>query len=366
MGGVTAAAPLRVGLIGLGAVAEQHLAAYLRVPGIEVVAGADPRDDRRALFAAQRLCCYEGHGQMLRRENLDVACVLTPAASHEQVALDCAAAGVHVLCEKPLAPGADAARCMSDGCRSRGIQLFYGSSYRFLPAISAARDLIIGGAIGDILLLRESVVGGRGRESQRIMPYSHYPEGGPGGSPMGLLDHGIHLLDILPWLAGTRVTRAFGRGNVSGQPLVTEYALLEMANGAVAQLLYDDGTFATTLPAEGVFSWGCGWGADGLEPAGQWQADPGCIHVHGTRGALRILHYANALFVSDRAGLRQLPLSGSPAPGHFGAQLAQFADDLRSGRPATTPAEAGIAALDVLQAINASQRTGRMIDVTAE
>jgi predicted dehydrogenase len=180
---------------------------------------------------------------------------------------------------------------------------------------------------------------------------------------MGLVDHGIHLLDVLPWLAGSRVRRVVGRANVSGQALTTEFALLELETGAVANLLYDDGTFGTALPGEGAFSWGSAWDANGLEPAGGWHPDPGCIHVHGTRGALRILHYANALFRFAEDRVQQVVLSGRPAPGHFASQLEAFAEDLRSGNAPRVPGEAGVEALRVLEAVYDSQRQGRLIEV---
>lgn len=114
--------------------------------------------------------------------------------------------------------------------------------------------------------------------------------------------------------------------------------------------LYDDGVFPTTLPGEGLFSWGGFWDAAGYHAGGQWAAHPGCIHVHGERGALRIFHYANALFLNDADGLRQIPVEDRPAPHHFAAQIEAFVEDIRADAAPATPAEAGVEALRVLLA----------------
>jgi UDP-N-acetylglucosamine 3-dehydrogenase len=117
---------LRVGLIGLGRVAEVHLRAYQEVTQIEVVAGAEPRADRLAEMAA--MWGFEGytdHVEMLEKENLDIACILTPASLHRTMAEEAADHGVHVPCEKPMALSTADAQAMIDRCRAAGVRLYY-------------------------------------------------------------------------------------------------------------------------------------------------------------------------------------------------------------------------------------------------
>jgi len=354
---------LRVGLIGLGGVGRLHLDAYAAAEHVTVVAAADLDPAIRKLHEGTGIALYADAGAMLAAETLDLVCVLTPPASHAALVGLCADAGVHILCEKPLAPSVAEAEAMVARCRSAGIRLFYGASYRFLPALKRARDLIAAGAIGDVLILREQEVGGAGPEARVILPADHYPPGGPGGSPMGLADHGVHLIDAFAWLTGGHVVSAYGRGNVSGETPAPEYMVMTMAGGAVGMLLYDEGTYPTELPAEGVFSWGSFWDATGFHPSGAWAAHPGVIHIHGTRGSLRILHYANALFLRDAEGMRQIALEGAPAPFHFATQIDAFAAEILTDAAPATPAEAGVAALRVLEAGYASAREGRVIAV---
>jgi UDP-N-acetyl-2-amino-2-deoxyglucuronate dehydrogenase len=349
---------LRVGIVGLGAVARVHLDAYRDLPGVEVVGVADT-NKAQLVFARQQLglSAYSSVDEMLATGDLDIACVLTPPATHEEVTTLCAGAHVNVLCEKPLALSVESCERMIEACRVGGVRLCYGASYRYLPTLVVAREIIQRGDIGDVLVLREYAVGGAGVASRQTLSFAHYPEGGPGGSGMGLCDHGIHLIDAFAWLMDTHVTRVVGRGNISGAPQHPEYAHLEYANGAVGQLLYEDGTYSTDMPHEGIFSWGGGWsmGASGKDDPtpGVWHPHPGCVCVHGTRGALRIFYYANSLFWISDSGVRQVRVPDNPMPGNFRLQLAAFADAIRAGAAAPVPGEAGLDACRTLLGIYA-------------
>jgi len=340
---------LRVGLIGLGEVGRAHLEAYRMTDRVEVAAIADP-DEERWRDADPGLPLYTDAARMMAREDLDLVCVLTPPATHEPLVRLAAARHLHVLCEKPLSLSLESCDRMIEACEQAGVRLFYGASYRHLPALVAARDLIRAGAIGAVRVLRESVIGGAGAAHQTMLSPAHYPAGGPGGGSMGLMDHGIHLADLFTWLTGSSVVSAYGVGNRTGTAPGPEYLTMRLANGALGSLLYDEGTFASDLPPEGQFSWGAAWGAAGYAPGGGWDPQPGCVYIHGAAGSLRAFHYANILFLNDAQGLRQIPLSGRAAPGHFASQIEVFADEIVRDLPPSSPPAAGRDALEVLLA----------------
>jgi predicted dehydrogenase len=344
----------KVGIVGFGAVARVHASAYRECDGVAIVSVAD--NDSAQLARAQRelgVPGYQSLAEMLRANVPDIVCVLTPPTAHEELVCVAAEAGAHVLCEKPLSLTVAACERMIKVCKTSNVRLCYGASYRYLPAVATAREMILGGDIGEVLVLREYAVGGTTGSTRGTLGFGHYPKGGPGGSGMGLFDHGIHLIDVFPWLIGSVVTAVSGRGNISGEPQRPEYANFEYANGAVGQLLYEDGTFTTTLPAEGVFAWGGGWNVGGATttPSGSWNPDPGCIHVHGSKGSLRIYHYANKLFHRSEAGVRQVKVPDRPMPSNFGMQLNTFIEAIRSGAPTPVPGEVGLDALRTLLAI---------------
>jgi len=357
-------AKLRVGIVGLGGVGAIHLEAYRASRAVEVVAAAEIDPARLAAAQARHdFKAYADYKEMLTGESIDLVVVATPVSTHEAVTIAAAKAGHHVLCEKPLAVEIAQAKRMIAACKAAGVTLFYGATYRQLPALRAARDLVVQGAIGEVRLMREQEVGGTGPEGRQIMGFAHYPQGGPGGSGFGLVDHGIHLIDAFGWLSRSTVETVFGRGNISGAEAFPEYLLMNFRSGALGHLLYEDSTFPTSLPGEGMFSWGAGWDINGYVPPGLWQSAPGCIHVHGSKGALRIFHYANALFLTDRDGTRQIELEGRPAPGHFAAQVESCARSIQDGAPVEVPGEAGLAALEVLEAAYRSFEEKRMVTV---
>ena len=76
--------------------------------------------------------------------------MLTPPASHAALVALAAEAGVHVLCEKPIAPSLAEAQAMRRAGEGAGVKIFYGASYRHLPALRQARALILAGVIGEI------------------------------------------------------------------------------------------------------------------------------------------------------------------------------------------------------------------------
>lgn len=361
-----AAMSIPVAIIGLGAVADSHLAAYRELSEIEIVAVVDPRPERvrqvsERVGAPGFLDCVA----MLKEVRPRIACVTSTVASHRMLTETLAAAGVHILCEKPIANRVEDATAMKEVCARHGVQFMYGSSYRYLPAVMQARELIADGIIGRVRLIEERGVVGRGAANFVPMSAAHYPEGTPGGGGFGLFDHGVHLLDIFPWLLGSPVRRVLGRGNYTGRAMEPEFALLEHECGALGMLTYDESTVSSDLPWEGLFSHGHSWvhGEGFVGAVGEWTPGASFIRVHGTLGALRIFHYANRLFLALPGGVRELTVPAGAAPEHFGRQLRAFIHALDHSQPAPSSIDLGIDALSTLLSIYRSAETQCWVDV---
>jgi len=355
-----------IAIIGLGTVADSHLAAYRELPEIDIVAVVDPRAERaqevsRRVGAPSFFDCR----QMLEQVRPRIACVLSTVASHRAITEQLAAAGVNVLCEKPIANRVDDAIAMQEACARHGVQFMYGSSYRYLPAVIKARELIASGAIGQVRLIEERGVVGEGADKFVPMSAAHYPEGTPGGGSFGLIDHGVHFLDVFPWLVGSPVRRVLGRGNYTGRAMQPEFAMLEHECGALGMLTYDESTVSSDLPWEGLFSHGHGWVSNQgfVGAVGQWTQGASFIRVHGTRGALRIFHYANRVFLAVPGELREIPISAGAAPEHFGRQMRAFVHALDHSLPAPSGIDLGIGALQTLLKIYQSAETRRWVDI---
>ena len=342
-----------VGVIGLGGVAQLHLQAIGTLDCVKLVSVCDV--DASALEEVSksfRAKPYDDYHDLLQAGGIDLALVLTPAATHREIVEEAARRGINVLCEKPLAPTLEEAEAMLKVCRKEGVKFFYGSSYRYLPAIRKAYDLIRSGAIGKVQLLTEQLAGGGGVQAYRQLGPAHYPHGGPGGAGMGLMDHGIHLVDIFSWLVGEEIEKVEGQGQISGAPAIPEYMTMVFPGGAVGHLVYNAATFSTVLPNEGMFSNGQGWLADGsIAESGLWQNDPGSISVYGEAGSLRIFHYTNALFLNKGNGPRKLSLKGRPAFGHFATQIEACVAALLEDQNPPVTGEAGLRALKAVLAL---------------
>jgi predicted dehydrogenase len=357
-----------VAVLGLGNVGEPHLAAYAALHEVEVIAAVDPRADRLGEVCERYgIRGFAAASDMLGACRPDIVCVLTPAQTHRPLVELCAASGAHVLCEKPMAVTLADAAAMSRACVRAGVRFFYGSSYRYLPAVRAAKALIAAGAIGPVRMIIEEMLGGEGADAYRALSSAHYPEGGPGGGGYGLVDHGVHMLDVFPWLCESSIDRVFGRGDRTGQMPRPEFALLQMKNGASGMLVYDSSSRPAVLPSAGLFSEARGWidGRGWMGPCGEWDAAPGNIRIFGSQGSINVFHYANKLFLnrSGRPEEQRLPVGS--APYHFAAQMQDFCASLDRGEDAPVTADDGVRALRALLALYASDSRGAWQDIAA-
>ena len=147
---------LGVGIIGCGAISESHLEALREQPGAEVIACADVN-----LAAAQERADQFGiphvsaNGDvLLARGDIDLVSICVPPKWHADAFAEAAAAGKHILVEKPLAMDLSEADRMVDvasrSSRIAGVALVH----RYLPAYHVLRDLVQGGAIGTVRMVR--------------------------------------------------------------------------------------------------------------------------------------------------------------------------------------------------------------------
>ncbi len=356
---------LKVGLIGLGKIAEVHLKAYQQVSLIDVIAGADINSGRmKTMTKHWNLKGYTDYQKMLEKEELDIVCILTPARYHWNVVKDSAENGVNILCEKPIATNIEDAKSIINVCEKRNVKFYYGSTYRWLAACRKAKELIDQDLLGNISILLEAFIGGSGRESYKDLGNSHYPNGTPGGGGMGLMDHGIHLIDIFYWMLNSEIEHVVGRINISGSPPFTEFLTMMFKNGAIGQLIYNETSFSSDLPYEGIFSWGGSWDIEGkLSLEGSWQDHPGNIRIHGDKGAFRVYYYANKLFYFSNGQKQPIKVLDRPMPDNFALQMESFVNSIQNDLKPEVTAKDGLRALATALAANESFQTKKFVRV---
>ena len=144
---------LRYALIGAGAsIASTHLEALARLPGTQIVGMADIDPAIGAQRAATVGCpFFLDHYEMLSAVSPDVVVICAPHPLHMPLALDCFAAGTHVLVEKPIAVEVAEADAMIAAAEAAGRLLAVNFQERFRPAVDAARRLIAAGELGELV-----------------------------------------------------------------------------------------------------------------------------------------------------------------------------------------------------------------------
>lgn len=144
--------PIRAGVIGTGGITAAHFA-YLSASQRACIAGVTDLSAASARHAAERWGAeqwFTSHEQMLAQADLDVVHVCTPPMTHTAIVADCLRAGVHVICEKPLAPHEAALRDLHELAERQGVWLLEDQNYRWNDPLLQAQRTVKSGAIGTV------------------------------------------------------------------------------------------------------------------------------------------------------------------------------------------------------------------------
>lgn len=141
------AAELRAGLIGLGSMGRHHARVLRSLPGVDLVAVADPGGDTYGVAGPLEVGASVQH---LIDAGIDYAVIAAPTSTHEEIGLALAEAGIHAMIEKPLAATADAAARLADAFAAHGLIGGVGHIERYNPALRSLRSRLEAGDLGDI------------------------------------------------------------------------------------------------------------------------------------------------------------------------------------------------------------------------
>ncbi len=200
---------VRVGIIGGGMIAKAHVIAlralrsYFGSDGIEaeVVSVADATE-QAAKEAARDYGIRDWSTdwrELLADPNVDAVTIATPNDMHAEIAIAAAAAGKHVLSEKPLAHTVEAARSMVAAVEEAGVVNSVNLNYRSVPAIQYARRLIQEGELGEIVGFRGAFLQDWGADPAVARSWKFEAKRGGAGP---LLTVGCHVVDLAHFLTG--------------------------------------------------------------------------------------------------------------------------------------------------------------------
>ena len=190
----------RVGVIGLG-FGKQHLREYHRLEDVEVAAICDVNEDALAdpLVVECGARIYRDAEKMLSEEDLDAVSICTPPRTHRPLTVLAAQQGVHVLCEKPMAPSLEDCDAMIRVCEEGGVRLMIGFKKRFAPAY-VALERLIQSELGPPFSIFYRYVCYGGVEKEWF-----WRDGGP------IVENTAHAVDVLRFLVGD-VQRVYAEG----------------------------------------------------------------------------------------------------------------------------------------------------------
>lgn len=320
--------PIRVGMLSVAHVhAPWYLEALAAMPGLELIGLWDADHvlaDARAGAVPTRVFA---EAAMLLAQ-VDAVVIAGVNRDHRGLVEQAAAAGRHVLCEKPLATTVADATAIVEVCRAAGVRLMTAFPSRTSSVVEALAASIREGAVGDIVAF-EGVNSGE-------MPDIHGawfvdPELAGGGA---VTDHVVHLADLYRWLSGSEVTEVYA---VANRILQDGFDAVE--TGGLVSLRFAGGIFATI---------DCSWSKPRSYPT--WGGMT--LEVLGTGGALDMDAFRQHLTLYGRReeGV-SWPYFGSDANT---AMLAEFIAAVRQDRE---PAITGIDGLRAVEIVDAAYRS---------
>jgi predicted dehydrogenase len=327
-------APLRVALLGCGAVARLYYAPALQllerdgVLQVGTLFDPDARAlaDLHALFPAATPSRSEDE---ITSEKAELAIVASPPRHHARQTTNCLRAGSAVLCEKPLARSVEEGESMVEAAALAGLPLACGLVRRFLPAAGFIRDALRADLIGPI----RSVSCREGGSFRWPTRETSFFERGGGGV---LADIGIHVLDLLAWWLGSPELLAY-HDDAMGGVEANARIQLRFAGGATGEVrLSRDWAESDQYLIRGEKGWLC------------WQIhEPDGLRV-GLHGSSRALDARVREVGAEGPGgeLRALP---GDFEGAFLEQLRNVASAVRGDAPLAVPGSDALVALRLVE-----------------
>ena len=321
---------MRVGLCG---VAHLHVDAYAEnlraIAGVEITGVADDDLTRVQRWASDHAVQAFPSHEALLEAGVDAVVVCAETARHRRVVELAAGAGVHVLCEKPLATSLDDAEAIVATCRDAGVALMTAFPMRFSPALLEVRGLVASGAFGRVHAATGTNQGQLPRGSWFTDPVL------AGGG--ALLDHVVHVADVLHWYFDAEVREVYAATN---RVLHAETVTVE--TGALLLLTFSDGMLASIDAS---------WSRPAAYPT--WGGLT--LELVGERGAVAVDPFRQRLTVHANSGAALAwPEWGSDANQ---AMIDEFVAAVRQGRePAVTGADGLWATRIALAAVDSAGR----------
>jgi predicted dehydrogenase len=344
--------PVRIAVAGAGLIGRRHIEEIDASGSAQLAAIVDPGPATQEVADKFGVASYRSLAELFADDEPDGVILATPNQLHVDGGLECVAAGVPVLVEKPIGDTVEGGTRLVEAAEATGVPLLTGHHRNHSSIMAKAREVVRSGALGSIV----AVVG----TALFYKPDDYFDVGGgwrrePGGGP--ILLNLIHEVNNLQSLVGDVVRVQATTSNATrGFPVEDTAAMVfTFDNGAL-------GTFLLSDTAASPRSW---------EQTSQENAtyasypDEDCYHVAGSRGSLSIPTMRLSTYPGTRSWWepfdtatveveRSDPLANQIE--HFAAVIRGEEEPVCSGRD-------GLKTLRVVDAVVESARTGRPVEL---
>lgn len=338
--------PLRFALIGVGNIASNHASAIQSTPDAELVAVVTRREEKGREFAAKFGGTYfSSYQEVLQQKDIDAVTLCTPHNLHLPMTLEAAAAGKHVMCEKPLARNVAECDQMIAACEQAHVRLGVIFQFRFEPLSIKLKALVESGKLGSIIWNSTNTIWYRSNEYYASDPWRRTWDGSGGGV---LINQAIHMIDLMLWLSGMPK-------RITAQTRTLRHAI-ETEDSALVTLEYDGGRIgliqATTAAYPGY---------------------PERLEIYGTKGSA-VYHKGLGklewhLADPKEDGLEEVEMNSGAAT-HLSTnanshtpQFQDFAQAIRQGRSPSVDGHEGRKSIEVIEAIYRSAQNQTSVEL---
>ncbi len=337
--------PVRLAIAGLGLVGKRHADAVGLSPRAELVAVVEPGAD---CVAQNSVPCYGRLADLLAAETLDGVILSTPTRLHVGQGLECVAAGLPVLVEKPLSDDLAAAETLVNAAERTGVPVLVGHHRRHNPLIRKARAMIAEGRIGDVRAAHATCWFYKPDDYFDVAPWRKQRGAGPISVNL------VHDIDLIRHLCGEIVSvqaqaapsaRGFENEDVAG-------ALLGFENGAIGTITVSDSIVAP-------WSWEMTSGEYPVYPA----TSQSSYMIGGSHGSLSVPDLSLWSHAEQRDWWTPISATALPrdASDPLVNQINHFAAVIRGEEGPLVSGREGLKTLAVVDAIQRAAQSGDRI-----
>ena len=328
---------MKVGIVGAGFMGTTHAAGWAETPTEIIGFTAETTQESGALARRYNAKVYPSLDAML--PDVDVIDICSPTHLHHEMVLRAAAAGKHIVCEKPLARTTAQAQEMVTACEKAGVRLLVAHVVRFFPEYALAHSAVVEEQVGRLAVIRLHRGSYRPKKPAGNWFLDEVKSGGI------LMDLMIHDYDFARWVAGEVESVSARRVTQLHPDAPVDYGLVILSHrsGALSHI------------------------------AGAWAYPPPTFHTHleiaGDRGLIEFdsdgtapIH--NLILKTGGSDAPDVAIPSSPvSESPYTTQIKEFYGALAEGKTTRVSATDGLAAVQIAEAAMESALTGQPVNL---